>query len=229
MIALGTGGAYAAAQIGADDIKRNAVRSKHIKRGNVKRSDLRANAVNSAKVANGSLDGTDILDGSLLGTDLAGSQINSAHIVDGQVSTADMADGAISAAKLGDGQVTNSKLAGDAVDSAKLANGSVRAEDLGVWATSAGLGNPANTVQPNACLSFTPSVAPPEARPDDVLLVHHGTDDTTKLPQPGLELRASLVNDAGVLKIQYSLCNRTTSVLNAPANGYAGRVIGFRP
>jgi hypothetical protein len=55
------GGAYAASKIGPNDIAKNAVRSKHIKRGNVKRSDLGANAVNSAKVANGSLRLSDIV------------------------------------------------------------------------------------------------------------------------------------------------------------------------
>ena len=60
-VALG-GGAYAVATIGARDIKKNAVRSKHIKRANVKRSDLRANAVNSAKVADGSLKLADVAD-----------------------------------------------------------------------------------------------------------------------------------------------------------------------
>lgn len=41
-IALATGGAYAAAQIGSDDIKRNAVRSTHIKNGQVRPADLKS-------------------------------------------------------------------------------------------------------------------------------------------------------------------------------------------
>ena len=57
-----SGGAYAVSTIGAGDIQKNAVRSKHIKRANVKRSDIQANAVNSAKVANGSLDLADVAD-----------------------------------------------------------------------------------------------------------------------------------------------------------------------
>jgi hypothetical protein len=67
---LGGGGAYAASKIGAGDIKRNAVLSKHIKRGNVKRSDLGANAVSSSKVANGSLRGADVRNNSLTGLDI---------------------------------------------------------------------------------------------------------------------------------------------------------------
>jgi hypothetical protein len=43
-IVLG-GGAYAAAKIGPNDIAKNAVRSKHIKNGQVKKADLGAGAV----------------------------------------------------------------------------------------------------------------------------------------------------------------------------------------
>jgi hypothetical protein len=40
IVALGTGGAYAASKIGPNDIKENAVRSKHIKEGEVRAADL---------------------------------------------------------------------------------------------------------------------------------------------------------------------------------------------
>jgi hypothetical protein len=38
--ALATGGAYAAGEIGSNDIAKNAVKSKHIKKGQVKESDV---------------------------------------------------------------------------------------------------------------------------------------------------------------------------------------------
>lgn len=63
-VALG-GTAFAAATIGADDIKRNAVRSKHIKQSNVKRGDLAPNAVNGGKIANGAVRTPDIGDGTV--------------------------------------------------------------------------------------------------------------------------------------------------------------------
>ena len=51
-LALGVGGAYAAGKIGSADIAKNAVKSKHVKNGQVKTPDLAANvAVNSAKTA----------------------------------------------------------------------------------------------------------------------------------------------------------------------------------
>jgi hypothetical protein len=40
VVALGTGGAWAAGEIGSGDIAKNAVQSKHIKNGQVKRGDV---------------------------------------------------------------------------------------------------------------------------------------------------------------------------------------------
>ncbi len=44
-VALGSGGAYAAATIGADDIERNAVRSKHIKNNRVTGADVKESSL----------------------------------------------------------------------------------------------------------------------------------------------------------------------------------------
>ena len=55
-----SGVAWAAATIGADDIKRNAVRSRHIQNGQVKRGDIRNDAVNSAKVEDNGLTRADL-------------------------------------------------------------------------------------------------------------------------------------------------------------------------
>lgn len=64
VIATSTGGAYAAATIGSAQIKDNAVKSRHIARGNVKTSDLRDGAVGAAKLRNGAVPqpklGTDV-------------------------------------------------------------------------------------------------------------------------------------------------------------------------
>jgi hypothetical protein len=52
-------------RVKTDDIARNAVRTKHIKSGNVKRSDIGANAIDSARVGSDALTGRDILESSL--------------------------------------------------------------------------------------------------------------------------------------------------------------------
>jgi hypothetical protein len=54
-IAVAGGGAYAAATIGAGDIKDNAVHSNHILNGAVQKADLAANSVGSGKVNDGTL------------------------------------------------------------------------------------------------------------------------------------------------------------------------------
>jgi hypothetical protein len=89
-VALGGTGAWAADKITSADIAKNAVRSKHIKRGNVKRSDLRSNAVNSAKVARSSLRGVDI----------AALAIGSRHLANGAVNAAKVAPNSLGGAAI---------------------------------------------------------------------------------------------------------------------------------
>lgn len=75
VVALSSGGAaFAAGQIGAKDIKPDAVRSKHIKDGQVRTNDLALDAVTGAQVANDTLTGDD-LDESTLGTVPNASQL----------------------------------------------------------------------------------------------------------------------------------------------------------
>ncbi|MDQ3725954.1 MAG: hypothetical protein M3335_08740, partial [Actinomycetota bacterium] len=66
-VALGSGTALAAEKITGKDIAPNAVKSKHLKNGQVRGADLAANAVSGDKVAEGSLAGADIADKSLTG------------------------------------------------------------------------------------------------------------------------------------------------------------------
>ncbi|WP_372736743.1 hypothetical protein [Nocardioides sp.] len=75
VIAMSTGGAFAANKIGSNQIAKNAVKSSHIKDGQVKTKDLKKNAVKSAQVKDGSLKSADIADGSLGSSDLA-SQVD---------------------------------------------------------------------------------------------------------------------------------------------------------
>ena len=80
-VALASGGAWAASQIGNNRIKSNAIRSRHIKDGQVK----------SADVQDGGLTGADIQDGGLTGADVQDDSIGSAGITDGSLSTTDYA------------------------------------------------------------------------------------------------------------------------------------------
>src|SRR5436190_2322777 len=63
-VALG-GTTYAAATIGPNDLRNDAVRTRHIKAGEVKNSDLARNSVGGRKVINNSLTGADVNEGTL--------------------------------------------------------------------------------------------------------------------------------------------------------------------
>jgi hypothetical protein len=93
IVALGTGGAYAANTIGSDDIIDESIQSVDIKNGQVKAADLGANAVASGKIADGgvatadiapgAVDSTRVLDESLTLSDLAGAAVNGAVSLSG--------------------------------------------------------------------------------------------------------------------------------------------------
>jgi hypothetical protein len=63
-VALGGTGAYAVDKIGSG-IKDNAIKTRHIRSGQVKTADLGGSSVNGAKVVNNSLGGADINEASL--------------------------------------------------------------------------------------------------------------------------------------------------------------------
>ena len=86
-IALG-GVGWAAATIGSGDIETNAVRSKHIKAGQVKSPDILDGTVGSADVASNGLDGS-VIDESSLG------QVPSAASADTAANGIDDVDGGI--------------------------------------------------------------------------------------------------------------------------------------
>ncbi len=71
-VALGGTGAWAAATIGPDDIKPNAVHAKHIKREQVKGRHLASEAVTTPKIAVGAVTSEEIGDGSVGPSDLGG-------------------------------------------------------------------------------------------------------------------------------------------------------------
>ena len=63
IVAVGTGGAYAASQIGPKDIQKNAVRAKHIKKNQVKAKHLAKNAVGTPQIRDGAVTAAKLADG----------------------------------------------------------------------------------------------------------------------------------------------------------------------
>lgn len=64
-VAVGTGSALAAATIGPRDIKRNAVKTRHVQAGAIAAAKIRADAVGTTQVADDGLTGDDVLESSL--------------------------------------------------------------------------------------------------------------------------------------------------------------------
>jgi hypothetical protein len=88
VVALSSGGAaFAAGQIGAKDIKPNAVRSKHIKDGQVRTNDLALDAVTGAQVANDSLTGDDVANDTLTGGDVASDSLTGNDVDESSLGT----------------------------------------------------------------------------------------------------------------------------------------------
>lgn len=86
--------------VGPNDIKNNAVRTKHIKKNNVTSSDIKNNNVK----------GKDIRDGT--------------------IEAADLADGAVETAKIENQAITNTKISPQAVSTPEIADGSVTEDKL---------------------------------------------------------------------------------------------------
>lgn len=93
-VALGTGGAWAAATIGPQDIKDNAIHTRHIRDSAVKTKKIAQGAVTTSRMADGAVTGAKA------GTDtLTGDNIDESTL--GQVPSAAQANAAFNAAALG--------------------------------------------------------------------------------------------------------------------------------
>lgn len=90
--AVAGGSAYAAANIGAGQIKNDAVRSRHVKDGAVGNGDLGANSVGTGKVINGSLLRGDFRAGQL---PPAGARSFDTHLDNGEVRTGPTVNGVL--------------------------------------------------------------------------------------------------------------------------------------
>lgn len=141
---LATGGAYAASQIGAKDIAKNAVRAKHIKKNQVRAKHVKKNSVLTRHIRDGAVSEAKLADGlsgspgpqgppgpasGSAGGDLAGSYPNptiadgavgSAAVADGSLGLADLAAGSVNGAKVLDGSLTGADMASNTLTGAQV-------------------------------------------------------------------------------------------------------------
>jgi hypothetical protein len=83
VIALGTGGAYAANTIGSDDIIDESIQSVDIKNGQVETADLGGGAVTSQKIVANAVGASKVANESLTLSDIAGTASNGAISLSG--------------------------------------------------------------------------------------------------------------------------------------------------
>jgi len=123
VIALSTGGAYAADLIGTKKIAKGAVTTPKIHKGAVTTAKIHKGAVGTAKIKNGAVGTKKLKNGAVTTDKLADGTLTA--IIDAAITGFKLADGAVTTDKLGNGAVTASKLSDGAVTSSKLGNGAV--------------------------------------------------------------------------------------------------------
>jgi hypothetical protein len=91
VLAVGTGGAYAANLIDSKDIAKSAVLSKHVKNGQLSSKDLKdGKGVKAADIVAGTIGAEQIADGSVGAGEIADGSINSGKVVDGSLAANDL-------------------------------------------------------------------------------------------------------------------------------------------
>jgi hypothetical protein len=141
-IALAIAPAWAASKIGPGEISKNAVRSKHVKDGQIKGQDVGANAIDASKVPSDALTGADIRESTLqlsgipsgppsgpASGDLSGSY-PSPQIGAGAVGSPEVSNNSISFVDIADGGINSFDLGDNVVNSAKVADNSLTGADI---------------------------------------------------------------------------------------------------
>jgi hypothetical protein len=90
LVALGTGGAYAAGTIDSHDIKNKSIRSVDIKNGQVKNADLGPGSVTATDLHADAVNGSKILDGTVANAELATDAVTGAKVADNSIGVADI-------------------------------------------------------------------------------------------------------------------------------------------
>jgi hypothetical protein len=168
MIAIGTGGAYAAntvfstdivnGEVKAPDIANNAVRTGEILDGEVANADLADAAVNSAKVVDESLTANDLATNSVNATEVADGAIDSGEIFNDSLFDTDLATGSVRGPEILDGAVGNADIASSAVTGAKVANNSLTTADVAGTDSNGSISLAAGSVPNGRCKSYDMTV-----------------------------------------------------------------------
>jgi hypothetical protein len=125
VLAVGTGGAYAANTIGSSDVIDESLLTQDIKNGQIARADVGNNAVASAEVFDSSLTGVDVQNSTLTGDDIVPFSMDGFHLRTGAISTREVAEGGLDAFDVG------RAVGAIRLDFTSIAAGSCQTKDIG--------------------------------------------------------------------------------------------------
>ena len=97
----------------AAGLRKNSVKSKHIKDGQVLAVDIGTGAVGSDEIAGGAVTGAKIANNAISGSELAVDSVTNSKIFDNSVTTAKIASNAVTSGKIADDIVGRADLAND--------------------------------------------------------------------------------------------------------------------
>jgi uncharacterized protein YjbI with pentapeptide repeats len=118
-VALG-GSAIAAGKIGPNGIRRNAIRSRHIKDG----------AVTGADVLDGGLSGADLQDGTVTAADVQKGSLTGTNIADGSLTPGDLKPESLTGGSILDGSLTGADVRAESLLGTDILNGTLTGADV---------------------------------------------------------------------------------------------------
>lgn len=226
VVALGTGGAYAANTIGSDDIIDDSIQSVDVKNGQVKTADLGRSAVTSRKIADaavanpdiatGAIDSNSVLDESLTSSDLATDSVGPTEVADGSIDSGEIVNDSLFSADLAPNSVGSSELAANAVGAAKVANESLTLSDIAGTATNGAIS--LSGIANGRCTQVTFNVGGAQVGDSPIVT-------TRAAIQNGIVLYPNRVASAGHLEV--NACNFTGTSMT-PISNFPVRVITLR-
>ena len=164
LIALGTGGAYAAntvfstdivdGEVKAADLDNNSVRSTKIGNGQVLNQDLGADAVDSAKVLDASLSAGDLGNESVGSGEIQTDGVTASEVADDTIDGGELINQSIGSADLATNAITADELTNNVVTGSKVANNSLTTADVAGSDTNGAISLGAGSVANGRCKSY---------------------------------------------------------------------------
>ena len=220
------GPSYATTAVAA--LKKDSIKSTHIKNGQVKSGDLRDGDVRSVDLRDGDVGLVDlsdpakaqlqsILDGSVTTAKLADGTVTSPKVVDGSIAGADVAADTLTAGDLASSSVGGAELASNTVQGDEIENGTLNGVDIGKASGTSALDFA--SIPAGACAIELIDV--PGATTADQVTVSPRADFHPQLQPVVIYGQAAANSD----KIRVVACNVSAAAVDLPSTSFHYTVI----